>query len=113
GMRTVVRRDDAHVVHRLVQQRHVAFVLNDLHGIEARGLIERARHSGKMTAGLGIFVVAPLPVLPLRGRLRRVLVLRPRWRPAWGCTATAGATGAARGGEVRAVERADEESLEP
>src|ERR1043166_6331209 len=105
-MRAVVGRNDAHVVHRFVEQCDLLLVLDDLHRIEAAGLIELPRDSGKMATRLGILVAPFEPVGPFRSGFRRVRVLRRR-RPAAAATTSTRAPGR----EMRSVERADEQSL--
>ena len=93
-VRAVVRRDDADVVHGFVKQRHVLFVLDDLHGVETGGLIEGARNAGQVTPRLGILISALQAVQPVRlrppacirnaergGRRRRPGLPRPSPRP--------------------------------
>ena len=58
-MLAVVGRDDANVVHRFVEQRHIPLVLDDLYRIEPAWLVERARNAGQMATRLGILVAAP------------------------------------------------------
>jgi xylan 1,4-beta-xylosidase len=106
-MRAVVGGNDPHVVHGLVQKRHVVFVLDDLHGIQARRLIERARDARQVTAPFGILVRALCAVRLLGRGLRQVFVLRPRRRPG------AAPCASSPRGEIRAVERPDEETKKP
>ncbi len=106
-MRAVVGGDDPDVVHGLVQQRHVVFVLDDLHGIQPGRLIQRTRDARQVTAPFGIFVRALCAVRLLGRGLRQVFVLRPRRR-----TGAAPPAASARR-EIRAVERPDEETKKP
>ena len=109
-MRAVVGGNDADVVHRFVQQRHVLLVLDDLHRIEPAGLIERARNPGQMATRLGILVAASAGGRPSLGfGLRRVLVLRRRRATAR--APSVAAASAPAGGEIRPVERSDEQAL--
>ena len=106
-MRAVVGGNDANVVHGFVKQRHVLLVLDDLDRVEPAGLIERSRNARQMAARLGILVAASQTVHSLGFGLRRVFVSRRRW------AASAAATAAPRAtcGEIRPIQRADEQAL--
>ena len=68
-MRTVVGRNEAHVVPWLrAAATGMLDVLNVLHRIQTTRLIERARNCRKMATRLGIFVAAFQAVGPLRRR---------------------------------------------
>jgi hypothetical protein len=93
-MRAVVGRDDADVVHGFVEQRDGLLVLDDLHGIEAARLIERARDAGEMTPRLRIFVPAPQAILSFGFGFRCVLIPRRRRRAAGAAARLRGAAAA-------------------
>ena len=98
-------------MHRFVKQRHVLLVLDDLHRVESGGLVEGARNAGQVAPRLRILISALQTVQPFGLGFRRVPGRRGaggrRRRPA-----SASVTAAAAGrGEVRPVERADEEAL--
>jgi hypothetical protein len=96
-MSAIVGWDNTDVVHGFVEKRDVLFVLDNLHRIEAGGLIEGTRDSGQMATCFGILVASAQTIQPFRFGLGCVLIS--------GSSATSAVTPSAAGrGKIRPVQ---------
>src|SRR6185295_3941701 len=111
-MPAVIGGNDAHVMHRFVEQRHVLLVLNDLYWVKPGGLIEGTGNPGKMAPGLRIFISASQTVHSFGFSFQGVFVSR-HWRTASSaaCCGPSTSASAAASSEICSIQRADEQPL--
>src|SRR4051794_34612065 len=110
-MPAVIGGNDADVMHRFVEQRHVFLVLNDLHWVKPGRLIEGTGNPGKVAPSLGIFISAPQTVHSFGFSLGGFPVSPRRATPPSAACYGPSTSPPAASGEIRAIQRADEQPL--